>query len=87
MRLTRKYIEARFDRIAAIMGWYTGPAYINGKAIVGVVMLDYVGIYGGYQIAQICNDQGGQRQLLPTRMKADVLDAWFSGVEFAKEGR
>ena len=87
MRLNKAYIERRFERIATLLQWNTGAAWRrdeqgNNRAIIGATFIENVPIYGGWQINQIANEGGGQNTLLPRRMKAAELDAWFSGVEF-----
>lgn len=87
MRLNKAYIEARFERLATLLQWNTGPMRTrNGQGIlrsnIGATILENVPIDGGWGIYQIANEGGGQRSILPRRMKAAELDAWFSGVEF-----
>lgn len=87
MRLNKAYIEARFERIATLLELDIGPLWTRGedginRANVGVMFLDNTPIYGGWQINQMANETGGQRTILPRRMRAAELDAWFAGAEF-----
>lgn len=56
MRTTKSEVEAVFKL------WVSG---INGHVAkdykdVGGYQLDHNGVYGGYQVVQICNERGGQ---------------------------
>jgi hypothetical protein len=87
MRLSKSYLKARFSQVALEMGWNAeGSAWSRvGERLVstiGHVSLDHNSVYG-WEVHQIANETGGIR-VLRERCKASELDAWMSGVLFAK---
>lgn len=94
MRITRKFINARFDRVAEALGWNTGDRWTtNGNgtvsgAVIGHVSLDYNATYGGFDITQIVNTAGGEKSLIGNepfgnRLSGRELVAWLDGAMFA----
>lgn len=66
-RITRKQVEHAFCLLAKSMGKSTGPAWSkssDGRNMgnVGVWMLDYNPVYGGYVIEEMDNEAGGVSQ-------------------------
>ncbi len=59
-RYDRKFINARFALAMDVLGVPHGAAYVDGKAQVGVYFLDFNSVYGGYRIAKIANEGGGE---------------------------
>lgn len=67
MRYTRKFIEARFAMAMDAIGAPHGDVYTrypdgSHKANVGVHFIDYAACYGGYTIAAIANEAGGENR-------------------------
>jgi hypothetical protein len=83
-RLSRKYLEGRFKRVHAAMGWPKGPVWKDGKAQVGAVFLQKGPC--GWHVTQIVNEGGAEKHLTGwlAAFNASELDAWFTGVLFAK---
>ena len=67
MRITRKVLERQVAEINQDLGFAT-EAYTKGadgkyRANVGTYVLNHSGIYGGYEITQLCNEGGGCREI------------------------
>ena len=67
MRITRKVLEQQVANINEDLGFAT-EAYTKGadgkyRANVGTYVLNHSGIYGGYEITQLCNEGGGCREI------------------------
>lgn len=91
-RISKAYLEKRFARVHAAMGWPAGPVWTreadgNNRSKVGVVFLER-GYMRGWKVTEIVNESGGQRDLtgFGQSLSASELDAWFSGILYAKEG-
>lgn len=78
-RITHKHAERAFEILATEMGKQYSPktpAWTQrkdgtNKATVGVWMLDHNSTYGGYVIAEMSNEDGGENSPLgDTRMGA-----------------
>jgi hypothetical protein len=96
MRYTRKFIEARFamamDAIGAAHGdTYTQQPDGKWKANVGTHHLDHNAVYGGYRIAAIVNDGGGEGTPFGEARNAAtafvaLLDGIIGAARFMKKG-
>jgi hypothetical protein len=83
-RYSRKFVEARFESVAKVVGWKTecyqktDDGYV---AQIGAVCLDHNATYGGWSVEQIVTEGGGVRVLNGgKRMSHSELIAWLDGV-------
>ena len=92
-RITIKHLQAMCDRLNRMTGSPAKP-YIprpDGKgctAQVGCYIIDQA--YGGYQLARICNEGGGQTSPIglgfgPARDLYNRVDAYIRGIEQARQ--
>jgi hypothetical protein len=81
MNTTSKRIEQHFVNILQLTG-NVGPAWSGNKARIGAWYLDNARVYGGYQIHEIMNAQGGIRIVGGSgcRMTPKVMEAYLAGM-------
>jgi len=90
-RITQKHLESLVDRLNEIMGQNPQPydmTKTENRANVGTYVLS--GAYGGWQLARICNEHGGQDQPLgggfeSKRETYEKIRAFIRGIEAARE--
>ena len=56
MRYTRKDVETQFERFVKAIGGKIAQSYDDD----GAYLLDYNGVYGGYNIVRLVGTAGGQ---------------------------
>ena len=88
-RITQRHLEAVRDRINTLAGTPAVPyKRIDGRNVaqVGCYVLD--GAYGGWKLAQIVNDMGGQRDIThgydSKRVLLGKMEAFIEGLRVAK---
>jgi hypothetical protein len=70
MRTTKSEVQAVFERFCKVHGYRIATSYND----VGAYELDHAGIYGGYVINQIANEDGGLNQPFGSkRMRAEAF--------------
>jgi hypothetical protein len=78
MKITQKDLEAVLKRINSKAG-FENPKY----STIGSFLLD--GAYGGWKLAQYCNEHGGQRDItsgfIPKKELYYQMHAFLSGME------
>jgi hypothetical protein len=83
-RITRKFVEMRFESVAKVVGWKTTcweRVEDRNVAQIGAVCLDHNATYGGWSVEQIVTEGGGVRVLNGgKRMSHSELIAWLDGV-------
>jgi|TARA_R100000084_G_scaffold99642_1_gene54132 hypothetical protein len=91
MRISEKHLQSLVDRLNEIMGQNPKPyntTKTENRANVGTYLLDAA--YGGWQLAQICNENGGQDLPLgggfeSKRATYEKIRAFIRGIEAARE--
>jgi hypothetical protein len=89
-RITKKHLQHQIDNLNAMFG-YSLQAYskdADGKftANTGTYVLDCA--YGGYRLSQICNENGGERDITPrgtARETYDNIRAFIAGADAARK--
>ena len=88
-RFPVSYLKARFQLVAKAMNWnianprWTSEPDGRNQCTVGHVALEKNSVYG-WNINQAVNQGGGERRVLESCTAAE-LDAWMSGVLYAKD--
>lgn len=83
MKITQRDLEAVLKRINSKAGHGEAPKY----STIGAYLLD--GAYGGWKLAQYCNEHGGQRDITsgfcPKKELYYQMHAFLNGMEAGKE--
>jgi hypothetical protein len=83
-RITKKWLQKRFDLAMDVAGLPHGETYVNGKAQVGVHFIDHNSFYGGYTIRKIANEHGGESEVFGgMRYTAAEFNAHLTGIVYA----
>ncbi len=93
MRITEKQLQHLVNRLNKITGQNLQPydmTKTKNRANVGTYLLDAA--YGGWQLAQICNENGGQDLPLgggfePKRATYEKIRAFILGIEAEREAK
>ena len=88
MQTTKKHVEGAFKRLCRAMEWPHGPAWIDGKAQIGVAMLSEG--YRSWGIQIMSNEAGGVHCPFPSwgskREAFDTMASMATAVELYKRG-
>lgn len=84
MRLSKTYLIVRFHSVAQLVGWYVNSQpWMDHKTRIGVVFVQQD--KSGWVVAQVTDDNGGERNLSPRGLTAREFDAWLTGVEYGAQ--